>query len=202
MRKGEIKIAAVVLAAGKGTRMDSDRPKGLHEICGQPLLYYTLKALKELVELEKTYVVVGHERDKVRDVFKSEDVQWINQDQLNGSGDALAATRSFLEGFDGLILVLCGDTPLMSAGLLRELIQAHLNSPETAATILTCELDNPAAYVRIVRDKKGNVKGIVEDKEASEEQKKIKEINSGTYVFSNTVFEALDKVKPNSVNGE
>ena len=103
MRKGEIKIAAVVLAAGKGTRMDSDRPKVLHEICGQPLLYYTLKALKELVELEKTYVVVGHERDKVRDVFKSEDVQWINQDQLNGSGDALARTRSFLEGFNGLI---------------------------------------------------------------------------------------------------
>ncbi|HLD36922.1 MAG TPA: NTP transferase domain-containing protein [Planctomycetota bacterium] len=203
MRKGEIKIAAVVLAAGKGTRMDSDRPKVLHEICGQPLLYYTLKALKELVELEKTYVVVGHERDKVRDVFKSEDVQWINQDQLNGSGDALARTRSFLEGFNGLILVLCGDTPLMSADLLKKLIQAHLDSSSgTCATILTCELDNPAVYGRIVRDKKGNVKGIVEAKEATEKQKKIKEINSGTYVFSNAVFMALAKVKPNPVNGE
>lgn len=197
-----MKVAAVVLAAGKGTRMVSDRPKVLQEICGKPLLYYTLKALKELGGLEKIYVVVGHERDKVKDAFKDEKVAWVNQDQLKGSGHALDMTRSFLKGFDGLILVLCGDTPLMSAGLLRDLIQAHLDLPKTAATILTCELDNPAAYGRMVRDRKGNVTGIVEAKEATGKQKKIKEINSGTYVFSNAVFGALDKVKPNSVNGE
>ena len=202
MKKGEIKVVAVVLAAGKGTRMDSGRPKVLHEICGKPLLYYTTKVLRELGNLEKTYVVVGHERDKVRDAFGNEKVQWINQDELKGSGDALARTRSFLEGFDGLILVLCGDTPLMSVDLLRNLIQAHLNSPKTAATILTCELEAPGAYGRILRDKKGNVKGIVEVNEATERQKGIKEINSGTYVFSNTVFRALSKVKPNPVNGE
>lgn len=221
MKKGKIEIAAVVLAAGKGTRMGSDRPKVLHEICGKPLLYYTFKALKELGGIEKVYVVVGHERDKVRDSFsdvyrdksqyvanaltgsnKSENVQWVNQEQLKGSGDALNRTRSFLESFDGLILVLCGDTPLLRAGLLNELIQAHLDSPKTAATILTCELDSPAAYGRILRDKKGNVKGIIEAKEADEKEKRIKEINSGTYVLSPDIFRTLEKVKPNTANGE
>ncbi|MEW6026190.1 MAG: NTP transferase domain-containing protein [Planctomycetota bacterium] len=201
VNKGKIKIAAVVLAAGKGTRMSSPHPKVLQEICGKPLLYYTFKTLRELGGLEDIYVVVGHEREKVKDSFSGENVRWVTQDELKGSGDALNRTRPFLESFGGLILVLCGDTPLLNAGLLKELIQAHL-SENAVATVLTCELDDPAAYGRILRDRKGNVKSIVEAKDAGEKEKKIKEINSGTYVFDAGVFRALGKVKPNPANGE
>ncbi|MDI6733321.1 MAG: NTP transferase domain-containing protein [Planctomycetota bacterium] len=195
------KVAAVVLAAGKGTRMFSPYPKVLQEICGKPLLYYTFKTLKE-IELEKVYVVIGYEAEKVKDAFKDEQVSWVRQNELKGTADALETTAQFLKDHKGSILVLSGDTPLINPTLLKGLIQVHQNSLKTAATVLTCSLDVAGSYGRIIRDKKGGLKGIVEAEECSEKQKKIKEINSGTYVFDNKVFDALKKVKPNPSNGE
>lgn len=229
MKEGLVRVSAVVLAAGKGTRMLSGYPKVLHEICGKPLLYYTLKLLKSLparqpvrtdvhpggvtrsggddairksVKLNGIYVVVGYESDKVKNTFRNEDVHWVTQEKLLGTGNALIVTQSLLKDIDGIILVVCGDTPLLTAETLKKLIQVHMDSPKSAATILTCQLDNPTGYGRILKDKRGRVKGIIEEREANETQKRIKEINTGTYIFNSSVFKTLGKTNPHSKNGE
>ncbi|MFH0888967.1 MAG: sugar phosphate nucleotidyltransferase [Planctomycetota bacterium] len=229
MKEGLVRVSAVVLAAGKGTRMLSGYPKVLHEICGKSLLYYTLKLLKSLparqpvrtdvhpggvtrsggddairksVKLNGIYVVVGYESDKVKNTFRNEDVRWVTQEKLLGTGNALIVTQSLLKDIDGIILVVCGDTPLLTAETLMKLIQVHMDSPKSAATILTCQLDNPTGYGRILKDKRGRVKGIIEEREANETQKRIKEINTGTYIFNSSVFKTLEKTNPHSKNGE
>lgn len=209
MNEGLVKVSAVVLAAGKGTRMLSGYPKVLHEICGKPLLYYTLKLLKSLDDairesgkLNGIYAVVGYESDKVKNIFRNDDVHWVTQEKLLGTGNALIVTQSSLKDVDGIILIVCGDTPLLTAETLRKLIQVHIDSPKSAATILTCQLDNPAGYGRILKDKRGRVKGIIEEREANETQKRIKEINTGTYIFNSSIFKTLEKIKPHSRNGE
>jgi len=209
MRQGLIKVSTVILAAGKGTRMLSGYPKVLYEICGKPLLYYTLEILKSLDnticesgKLNGIYVVVGYEADKVKNTFRNDNVYWVTQEKQIGSGNALTVTQSLLKGVDGIILVVCGDTPLLTAETLKKLIQVHIDSPKAAATILTCQLDNPAGYGRILKDKRGRVKGIIEEREANETQKRIKEINTGTYIFNPSIFKTLEKIKPHSRNGE
>lgn len=209
MKRGLVKVAAVILAAGKGTRMRSDRPKVLNEICGKPLLHYTLKTLNSLAgsikglgKLEGVYVVVGHQADRVRNAFKDENIHWVNQKKQRGTGDALAVTEPLLRDFEGIILVLCGDSPLLRAATLKELIQTHISSAKSAATILTCHTDGPAGYGRIIRNKKGAVKGIVEESDANIKQRGIREISSGTFAFGNEVFKILKKVKPHSQSGE
>ena len=209
MKEGLVNISAVILAAGKGTRMFSTRPKVLHELCGKPLLYYTLKLLNGLDNiihdsgrLNGIYAVVGYEADKVKNTFRNERMYWVTQEKQLGSGNALAVTQSLLEGVDGIILVICGDTPLLTAETLKKLIQVHLDLPKAAATILTCQLDNPGSYGRILKDKKGKVVGIIEAREADATQKKIREINTGTYVFNKSIFKTLKKIKPHSEIGE
>ena len=209
MKRGVVKVAAVILAAGKGTRMLSGRPKVLYEICGKPFLYYTLKSLrnlagnlKEFARLDGIYPVVGYKAGQVRNAFRNESVRWVIQKKQRGTGDALVAAESVLKSFNGIILVICGDTPLLTSRTLKELIKTHLDSPETAATILTCQLDNPTGYGRIIKDERGIVKGIVEEQNASETQRKIREINSGTYVFDSAVFKALKKIRPHREKGE
>lgn len=204
------KLAVVILAAGKGTRMVSDKPKVLHQLCGKPLLYHVLEATKQL-KPSAVYVVVGYQAEEVEEVFKSEDLNWINQSKQRGTGHALLATESFLNDWEGLLLVLCGDVPLIKTRTLNKLIEIHQKSKEripsgvkdTAMTVLTTQVDNPSGYGRIVRDSDNNIIGIVEESEATAEQKRIKEINSGTYVFTPTkVFKALKKIKAHQKSGE
>ncbi|MFA5794993.1 MAG: sugar phosphate nucleotidyltransferase [Candidatus Brocadiia bacterium] len=196
------KLAVVVLAAGKGTRMLSDKPKVLHMLCGKPLLYHVLEAAKTL-KPSAIYCVVGYKAEDVEDVFKQEDINWVTQGEQRGTGHALLATESFLSDWDGLLLVLCGDAPLITPKTLNKLMETHQKSKDTAMTILSTQLDDPSGYGRIDRDSNNNVIGIVEESEAGAEQKRVKEINSGTYVFDPAaVFSALKKIKPHKKSGE
>ncbi|MCK4908261.1 MAG: bifunctional N-acetylglucosamine-1-phosphate uridyltransferase/glucosamine-1-phosphate acetyltransferase [Planctomycetes bacterium] len=195
-------MAAVILAAGKGTRMYSERPKVLHEVCGKPMLGYVLQAARG-AGVDRVYAVVGCEGDQVKAVFKNESVSWVEQKEQRGTGHALSMTASELAGFDGALLVLCGDIPLITTEILKKLIETHQAAPETAATVMTCVLDDPARYGRIVRDSNGQVQGIIETVEASEAQRKIKEINVGIYVFdSKLIYPLLKELKPHQKNGE
>ena len=195
-------VAGVILAAGKGTRMHSDEPKVLHQLCGEALLYYVISTMRE-AEIHQIYTVVGYAHEKVEASFKNEPVYWVYQGEQRGTGHAVSVTASFLGDFEGIVLVLYGDAPLITAETLKKLIQTHQTNKDTVATVLTTIVNNPNGYGRIIRNETGQVIAIVEDTEAKDEEKKIKEINSGIYAFnSQIVFDALKRIKPNPKNGE
>jgi len=202
MKKGKVKIAAVILAAGKDKIMGSDSPNVLNEICGKPFLYYSLKTLKELsgcigdfAELESISVVVGYGADKVKAAFKNDNINWVYQKEPEGSGRVLTELESSLRGLKGLVLFLCGDAPLMASETLKELIGVHLNAPESKGAILTCKLDDPAGCECVIKDKKGIVNKIIDDARATAGQKKINEIGTGAFVFDSQIFDALIESK-------
>ncbi len=186
---------AIILAAGKGTRMKSEIPKVLHKVCGRSVLSYVLDITKVLRSLT-TYVVVGHGSQKVKDAVGNS-VTFVQQDQLLGTADAVNRCAPYLKNYQGTILVLCGDTPLLSKDIVAALVKQHHRS-KAAATVLTGIIDNPQGYGRIVRDDKGAIKAIREQNDASVDEDKIKEINVGVYGFdSKALFGALKKVKLN-----
>ena len=143
---------AIILAAGRGTRMKSEIPKVLHKVCGKPVLDYVLDITKSLRSL-KTYVVVGHGAQKVRDAV-GDGVEFVQQDQLLGTADAVNRCAPYLKNYQGTVLVLCGDTPLLSKDIVAALLKKHHRS-KASATVLTANIDNPQGYGRIVRDAKG-----------------------------------------------
>ncbi len=167
---------AVVLAAGEGKRMRSRLPKVLHPICGKPMLHYIAESAAALTD--NVLIVVGHGASKVMDTFGDKWKYVMQKNQL-GTGHAVMEALSELPG-DGALLVLCGDTPLMEAGHLQKLVDCLESG---AAGVATTVLSNPAGYGRVIRDKQGLVKQVVEDKDASPEEKEIKEVNTGTYCF-------------------
>lgn len=186
---------AIILAAGKGTRMKSAIPKVLHKVCGKPVLEYVLDIPRSLRSL-KTYVVVGHGAESVKKAVGHE-VEFVLQDKLLGTGDAVNRCASHLKSFKGTVLILCGDTPLLSKEIIAGLLKQH-QKLRVSATVLTALLRHPYGYGRILRDVEGNFKAIREQKDASFEEAKINEINVGVYCFdSQDLFEALKKVKLN-----
>ena len=195
-----MRLAAAVLAAGKGTRMKSDLPKVLHKICGVPMVCHVLKAAREAGS-DRVVLVAGFGGDLVAREVKSQAEVVFQHEQL-GTAHALQQAAGPLRGFDGDVLVLCGDTPLISAGALKDLVSAHRESG-ASATVLTAALENPSGYGRVIRDPSGRVQGIVEQKDASPEELKVREINTGIYCFkSGGLFEDLDLIKPDNVQGE
>lgn len=184
---------AIILAAGRGTRMKSDVPKVLHEILGKPIIDYILEAVKA-AEVRDVVVVAGYGSRQLKSSLK--DVRVAIQKRLAGSGDAVAAAKSSLKSSrSGDILVVCGDTPLLRPDTLRAVINKHKASG-AAATVLTVRLKDPASYGRIVRNSDGSIAKIVEAANASGPEKDIREINVGTYCFrAGTLFDALGKVK-------
>jgi bifunctional UDP-N-acetylglucosamine pyrophosphorylase/glucosamine-1-phosphate N-acetyltransferase len=190
------------LAAGVSSRMNTQMAKVLHEVCGRPMLAYVLDACHE-VGIRKLFVVVGFSSEQVRERFCDyEDIVWVQQDKQLGTAHAVLCCREYLEDFQGETLVLCGDGPLIRAETLKSLIESH-EAGQSAATLATAILENPAGYGRIVRDKYNNIQGIVEDSDCTPEQLTIKEINPSYYLFDNQVlFEALENVKPNNVKEE
>jgi len=193
---------AIILAAGVSTRMNTRKAKVLHEVCGRPMLAYVLHACRK-IGITKIYVVIGFSADEVKDQFDgADDIVWIRQEKQLGTGNAVLCCKEHLKDFHGQTLILCGDGPLIRSQTLRTLIEKH-ESGQSAATLGTAILDDPAGYGRIVRDDYGNIQGIVEDSDCTPEQLAIKEINPSNYLFNNQVlFEALENVKPDNVKKE
>jgi bifunctional UDP-N-acetylglucosamine pyrophosphorylase / glucosamine-1-phosphate N-acetyltransferase len=202
-------ISAIVLAAGQGTRMRSDRPKPIHVICGLPMVMHVLHALDGLT-MDHTVLVVGHEAEqvtkKVQDLAPAElHVSFVEQTVQRGTGDAVLVglTAIHVEDHeDDTVLVLPGDTPLLRHDTLAELLAAHHGGAH-AATILTTQLADPTGYGRIVRARSGRVAAIVEERDATLEQRAIDEVNTGIYCFRRDLLgPALRRVTPANAQGE
>lgn len=191
------RITAVILAAGEGKRMYSKLPKVLHKVCGLPMVEHVVNCARELGCAEPV-VVVGHGADQVKETIKT--VKFVMQEQQKGTGHAVMMADQYIDDND--ILVLYGDTPLVSAKKLKEMYHFHKNG-DYGVTVLTADLDNPAGYGRIVRDDNDLIDSIIEDKDADAEVKKIREINSGMYFFKGTELKkALKKLTNNNAQGE
>jgi bifunctional UDP-N-acetylglucosamine pyrophosphorylase/glucosamine-1-phosphate N-acetyltransferase len=193
-------LVAIVMAAGKGTRMKSDKPKVLHEIAGEPLLGHVLYRLEALAP-RNVYVIVGHGGDQVKAMLPASATPVLQAEQL-GTGHAVDQVTPHLQGFDGTVLILSGDVPLLSSETLQALLAQHRDAG-AVLTFLTTELPDPTGYGRILRDADGRIQGIVEQKDATPEQRAIREVNLGTYVCSwPRLAEALRTLTPNNAQGE
>ncbi|MDA8235806.1 MAG: bifunctional UDP-N-acetylglucosamine diphosphorylase/glucosamine-1-phosphate N-acetyltransferase GlmU [Clostridia bacterium] len=195
-----MQLGAVILAAGKGTRMKSKLPKVLHKVCGRPMVLQVIEAVRA-AGIEKMVAVVGHGAEEVRQALGST-VEYAVQEQQLGTGHAVQQAEALFVEFNGAVLVLCGDTPLVTRDTVSRLIQYH-QEQRAAATVLTALMEEPAGYGRIVRHPNGTVAKIVEDKDASEQERQIKEINTGAYCFnSGELFSALKNLTPANAQGE
>ena len=174
--------AALILAAGKGTRMKSGLVKVLHELAGRPMLGWPLAAARE-AGAAQVVVVAGHQADQVQQRFGDGSVRIALQEEQLGTGHAVSCALPQLEGLSGSVLILCGDTPLLTGATLRRLAEEHAASG-AAVTVLTARLDKPFGYGRVVRDGEGRVRRIVEQKDAAPEELAIGEVNSGIYYGS------------------
>ncbi len=194
--------AAIILAAGKSTRMVTDMPKVLHQVCGRPMLAYVLDACRA-ANIHRMCVVVGYRKDDVIETFKDEPgITWVEQAEQKGTGHAAMVCREALEDFDGNVVVIAGDMPLLRAETLELLLERH-EKEHSAVTLATAVLENPAGYGRIIRDEFGNLQGIIEESDCTDEQRKIREINPSYYCFEKQrLFEAMDQVRPDNVKGE
>ena len=181
--------AALVLAAGKGTRMYSDLAKVLHPICGRPMLSYTLIAVEEL-EFDRVLVVVGHQAERIREVFAEAQVEWVLQSQQLGTAHAVQCALPHLADHGGSVLICCGDTPLLTAETLRMFQVEHMNRGADLS-VLSMLLDEPGSYGRVVRDSGGEVSAIIEAKDATEQELTIREVNTGIYCASADLLRAV-----------
>ena len=193
-------LRAVILAAGKGTRMRSKLPKVLHKVGGKAMLQHVLDAADAAGAAEKI-VIVGHGAELVESMVGEQGKIVLQVEQL-GTGHAVMQTKDALAGFTGTAMILCGDTPLLDGEELKKFYEAHVQSG-AAATVLTAFMDNPFGYGRIVRDADGNVQGIVEEKDADAQQKLIKEINTGIYCLEcPLMFDVLATLTCDNAQGE
>ena len=195
-------LAVVIMAAGKGTRMTrDDLPKVCNLILGKPLIQYVVDQAKSL-SATKIICIVGHKQEIVREVLEAEPVLFAEQLQQLGTGHAVLQTAELLTDFDGDIIVLSGDVPLLKESTLRALLAKH-HSGNFAATVLTAIAENPTGYGRVVRTSEDYFDQVVEHKDASEKQLSIAEINSGIYVFDGQkLFAELNKVGNSNAQGE
>ena len=193
-------LVAVILAAGKGTRMHSKYPKVLHKVGGKPMLQHVIDAA-DLAGATEKIIIVGHGAELVEEMVGTQGKIVLQSEQL-GTGHALMQTKAALADFKGTALILCGDTPLLDGRELAKFCAAHQASG-AAATVMTTIMEDPTGYGRIIRDAAGNVAGIVEQKDATEAQKAIKEINTGIYCFEcPEIFGVLATLTNNNAQGE
>lgn len=196
-------IKAVILAAGKGTRMKSaTTPKVLHEIMGKTLLGYVLDNVKNFVSEE--FVIVGHHAEEVESFVKNNynNAKTVLQTPQLGTGHAVSMVCPELENYDGLVLILCGDTPLVREETLKEFVEFH-KSHNSEITVMSTIFDNPYGYGRIIRETDNTLRCIVEEKDASPEQKAVKEVNAGIYCLNwGKVKSAFRELKSNNAQGE
>lgn len=194
-------LAAVILAAGKGTRMKSDLAKVLHPLCGKPMVWY-VAALAREVGAEKTVVVVGHQASMVMETLKEGDVIYARQEEQLGSAHAVLQADEALRGFEGDVLILCGDVPLLLPATIEDLLASH-RAHGGIITVMTALLDDPGSYGRVVKNEAGEVLKIVEARDADPKEKKIREINTGIYCArKDFLFEAVRRIGSNNSQGE
>ncbi|MCL2700754.1 MAG: NTP transferase domain-containing protein [Phycisphaerae bacterium] len=189
--------AAIILAAGKGTRMKSDLPKVLHPVCGQPMLTYVINACRG-AGCDRLILVVGHRHEWVRETYASLDgnVAYVMQEPQQGTGHAVMVCQDELAWLEGPVLVVAGDGPLIQSHTLRELLAVHTQT-NAACTLATSILPDPAKYGRILRDERGELASIVEFVDATPEQLAVKEVNVSVYCFDAA---ALRSVLPRLTN--
>lgn len=193
-------VIAIILAAGKGTRMKSDKSKLVHKIYGKEIVLRSYENTKK-AGINNIIAVVGHLKEQVKDVLKDR-VKYVYQEEMLGTGHAVMQAKEFLKGKKGKVVVLNGDVPILRPETIRNLVEKSITNKEYA-TLLTAIYDNPYGYGRIIRDEGGNVEGIVEEKDATEMQRKIKEINAGIYCFDiEELLKALDSINNDNASGE
>lgn len=199
------KLEILVLAAGLGTRMKSSMAKVLHKLAGRPIIAHVCRTAIHL-EPHRISVIVGHQAEAVRAAVETElgkhQASFVNQAEQRGTGDAVMATQSLLAKPNSTVLILSGDVPLVRAETLRALIETH-HADKASCTLLSVRLENPTGYGRVVRDEAGNFLKIVEQKDATDDERQIREINAGIYCFdSEKLFQALARVRPTNSQGE
>jgi bifunctional UDP-N-acetylglucosamine pyrophosphorylase/glucosamine-1-phosphate N-acetyltransferase len=195
-------IATVILAAGKGTRMKSDLVKVLHPLLGLPMLSYPIDLSLNGIKAEKTIVVVGYQADQIKERFKNPQIQFVLQKEQLGTGHAVLQTIPFLKNFNGTVLILCGDVPLVKAETLHSFIETFRENG-SHLSVLTVVVKNPFGYGRIIRSLEGWLEKIVEEKDASEEERPVREINTGIYcIKASFLIEGLRKIGKDNAQGE
>jgi len=194
-------LGVVILAAGLGKRMNSTLPKVLHPLGGIPLLQRVLRAARSL-DPQKIVVVIGHGADEVRRVCGDRNITWVLQARQLGTGDAVRCTEAVWRDFSGDLLILSGDVPMISRRSLESVLREHRKQRATL-TLVTATVEKPSGYGRVLRNEKGELAGIVEEIDADESQRRIKEVNAGIYVASSDfLFAALEGLTTRNRQGE
>ncbi len=197
-------IKSVILAAGKGTRMKSETPKVLHQIFDKTLVGYVIDAVNNTGLIDESFVIVGHQAERVEEYIKSNytNAKTVLQSPQLGTGHAVSMVCPYLENFKGEVVILCGDTPLITSETLKKFIEYH-KSANSDITVMSAIFDNPTNYGRIIRNSDNSLNSIVEEKDATEEQKKIKEVNAGIYCLNwEKIKPAFSQLKTNNAQGE
>jgi bifunctional UDP-N-acetylglucosamine pyrophosphorylase / glucosamine-1-phosphate N-acetyltransferase len=196
------RIGAVILAAGKSTRMRTEIPKVLHEVCGQPMLAYVLDACRD-AGVQDCVVVVGYGKDAVINAFREDKhITWVEQAEQRGTGHAVMCCRAVIKSRFDNVFVLGGDGPLIRGDTLKELLKRH-TFENAAVTLATSVLEDPAGYGRIVRNHEGDLAGIIEHNDCTADQRHIREVNPSYYCFKTPeLLLALERIQPNNAKNE
>jgi bifunctional UDP-N-acetylglucosamine pyrophosphorylase / glucosamine-1-phosphate N-acetyltransferase len=199
--KTKNQIDAIILAAGKGTRMKSDLLKVAHHVAGKPVVNYVVDTVQD-IGVSTIYMVIGHQAESIKELLPSKNIEFVLQKEQLGTGHAVMQVGNIYPASESTVLILAGDCPLIKPETLHSLINMHVES-NSAATVLTTNMKDPALYGRILRGEMGTVLGIKEAKDCNKDELKITEINTGVYAFkSSFLFENLKKLNTNNKQGE
>ena len=197
-------IKSIILAAGKGTRMKSETPKVLHTIFDKTLVGYVIEAVNKTGLVDENFVIVGHQAERVEDYIKKtyDNAKTVLQSPQLGTGHAVSMVLPYLKDFDGEVIILCGDTPLVTEDTLKEFIESH-HANNSDLTVMSAIFENQTNYGRIIRNSDGTLNSIVEEKDATVEQKAVKEVNAGIYCLNwSKIKPAFGELKSNNAQGE
>ena len=197
-------LKSIILAAGKGTRMKSQTPKVLHEIFNKSLVGYVIEAVNNTGLADENFVIVGHQAERVEEYLKDnyKNARAVLQSPQLGTGHAVSMALPYLADFDGEVVILCGDTPLITSDTIKEFVNYH-REIKSDLTVMSAEFENPTNYGRIIRNSDGSLNSIVEEKDATPEQKAVKEINAGIYCLNwAKIKPAFSELKSNNAQGE
>lgn len=197
-------VKSIILAAGKGTRMKSDMPKVLHTIFEKTLLGYVIDAVNNTGIADENFVIVGHQAERVEEYINKnyDNTKCVLQSPQLGTGHAVSMAVPYLKDFDGEVIILCGDTPLITSETIKEFVEAHRNL-KSDITVMSAIFENPTNYGRIIRNSNNTLNSIVEEKDATLEQKAVKEINAGIYCLNwAKIKPAFSQLKTNNAQGE